>query len=132
MKDIRVASVQFEHAPSDKQANLTQIAHWAEKATSAGAQILATLECCITGYWHLRHLSRADLEALAEPVPGGPSSQALMDLARQHQMTIGAGLVEIAGDECGNSIPWRKPVGLPMRNWTCFTMTQVPHGAGFL
>ena len=68
------------------------------------------------------------MEALAELDPAGPSSQALMALARNHQMTIGAGLVEIAGDECGNPMPWRKPMGLPMRNWTCFTMTQVPHG----
>ena len=98
MKDIRVASVQFEHAPSDKQANLATIAYWAREAASAGAQILVYPECCITGYWHLRHLSRADLEALAEPVPGGPSSQALNALARNHQMTIGAGLVEIDTD----------------------------------
>ena len=98
MKDIRVASVQFEHAPSDKQANLATIAYWAREAASAGAQILVYPECCITGYWHLRKLARADLELLAEPVPGGPSSQALMALARNHQMTIGAGLVEIDTD----------------------------------
>jgi predicted amidohydrolase len=35
---------------------------------------------------------------LAEPVCDGPSSQALMALAEEHNMTIGAGLVEIAGD----------------------------------
>ena len=47
MKDIRVASVQFEHAPSDKQA---KIAYWAREAASAGAEILVYPECCITGY----------------------------------------------------------------------------------
>jgi predicted amidohydrolase len=55
-------------------------------------------ECCISGYWHLRHLSREQLEALAEPVFDGASSRALMDLSRQSGMTVGAGLVESAGD----------------------------------
>ncbi|HCO93392.1 MAG TPA: acyltransferase, partial [Phycisphaerales bacterium] len=46
----------------------------------------------------LRKLSRKELQDLAEPIFDGPSSQALMTLARQHKMTIGAGLVEIADD----------------------------------
>jgi predicted amidohydrolase len=39
------------------------------------------------------------LRALAEPVPDGPSTRALLELSRQHGMTIGAGLVEL--DEAG-------------------------------
>jgi predicted amidohydrolase len=53
---------------------------------------------CITGYWHLRHLSREEIDALAEPVPAGPSTQELVTLARQHNMTVGAGLIERAED----------------------------------
>ena len=98
MKDIRVASVQFEHAPNNKRANLTQIEGFAQQAARQKVEILVFPECCITGYWHLRKLTRADLESLAEPVPNGPSSQGLMALAQKHQMTIGAGLVEIAPD----------------------------------
>ena len=52
-------------------------------------------ECCLTGYWFLRKLSRQELHALAEPVPQGPSSQALLALAREFAMTVGAGLVEV-------------------------------------
>ena len=98
MKNIRVASVQFEHVPSDKQANLVKIEHFVRQAAGHGVELIVFPEACITGYLFLRQLSRKELESLAEPVFDGPSSQALMALAKQHKMTIGAGLVEIDGD----------------------------------
>ena len=61
--------------------------------------MVAFPECCITGYWFLRHLTREQLLALAERVPDGPSTRALLELSRQHGITIGAGLVEL--DEAG-------------------------------
>jgi predicted amidohydrolase len=103
MRDLRVAAVQFEHAPNDKPANLAKIAAFAGDAAARGVEIVAFPECCITGYWHLRKLSRDELVALAEPVPDGPSAQALMDLARHHKMTIGAGLVETEGERLFNT-----------------------------
>lgn len=99
MRNIRVASVQFEHAAGDKAANLAKIDWFAAQAAARQVEILAFPECCVTGYWFLRNLSRADLLALAEPVPDGPSTRALLDLSRRHGMTIGAGLVEL--DEAG-------------------------------
>jgi len=98
MRDIRVASVQMEHVAGDKQANLEKVRAFSAQAADAGAEIVAFPECCLTGYWFLRKLSRAELIELAEPVPGGPSSEALIGLAREHGMTIGAGLVEVADD----------------------------------
>jgi predicted amidohydrolase len=94
MKDVRVAAVQFECAPGDKKANLAKIASFAGAAARAGVQIVAMPECCITGYWFLRKLTREQLESLAEPVPDGPSSQHLLELAERHGVTVGAGLVE--------------------------------------
>ncbi len=94
MRNIRVATVQFEHAPSDKDANLAKIKHFVERAAHQNVEIILFPECCITGYWHLRHLSKEQLTALAEPVFDGPSSQALISLSREHRMTIGAGLIE--------------------------------------
>ena len=38
------------------------------------------------------------LAALAEPVPDGPSCARLLELAAKHRITVGAGLVEAAGD----------------------------------
>jgi len=98
VENIRAAAVQFEHAPNDKRANWLKIEHFVGRAAQSSVQILTFPECCITGYWHLRKLSRAKLEALAEPVFDGPSSQRLRALAQETGMTIGAGLVEIAAD----------------------------------
>jgi predicted amidohydrolase len=91
---IRAAVVQFEHAAGDFAANFAKIESFTARAASAGVQILAFPECCITGYWFLRHLSREQLDALAETIPQGPSTRRLVDLSRRHNMTIGAGLIE--------------------------------------
>ena len=98
MRNVRVAAVQFEHAPGDKRANLDKIRGLVQGAARQGVEIIAFPECCITGYWFLRHLSREELVELAEPVFEGPSSRALLALAVENQMTIGAGLVEIEED----------------------------------
>ena len=98
MRNVRAAAVQFEHAPGDKRANLDKIRGFVQGAARQGVEIIAFPECCITGYWFLRHLSREELVELAEPVFDGPSSRALLALAVESQMTIGAGLVEIAED----------------------------------
>jgi len=82
----------------DKQANLARIGDFVRPAAAQGVELIVFPECCITGYWFLRRLSREQLETLAEPVCSGPSSQALMTLAKEHRMTIGAGLIEMAGD----------------------------------
>jgi len=98
MRNIRVASVQFEHAPGDKRANLKKVRRFVDEAASRGVEIIAFPECCITGYWFLRHLSFEELTKLAESVSEGPSSKALVSLAEDYGMTVGAGLVEIAED----------------------------------
>lgn len=98
MNDVRVAAVQMEHAAGDKNANFAKIERFAQRAAEQKVQILAFPECCIVGYWFLRNLTETQLKELAEPVPAGPSSQRLLSLARRHGMTIGAGLIEIAGD----------------------------------
>jgi predicted amidohydrolase len=57
-------------------------------------ELIVFPECCITGYWFLRNLSREELFRLAEPVFEGPSSKALRERAAKYGVTIGAGLVE--------------------------------------
>ena len=51
-----------------------------EQAAEKGVEILAFPEMCITGYWHVRNLSREEVDALAEPIPDGPSTQRLLAL----------------------------------------------------
>jgi predicted amidohydrolase len=98
MRDIRVATVQFQHAPGDKAYNLDRVRHFVAEAARSAVEIIAFPEMCITGYWHVRKLSQPDVEALAEDVPEGPSTRELLRMSRQHGMTIGAGLIEQSDD----------------------------------
>lgn len=97
-RTLRVASVQFESARADKAANFQKIEAFTARAAAEGARLVVFPECCITGYWFIRHLSVPELAALAEPIPDGPSTQRLRALAQQHRISIGAGLVEAAGN----------------------------------
>lgn len=142
MKNIRVAAVQFEHALGDKAANLSKVTSFAERASAAGVKLIAFPECCLTGYWGLRNMTRAQLEHLAEPVPHGPLSEALLALSERTDMTIGAGLVERSSEgQLFNSYF----VAMPDGRWVChrklhcfihpeidsgdrFTLFDTPHG----
>ena len=99
MRRLRVAAVQLESLPADKEANFQKIEAFTKKAAAEGARLVCFPECCITGYWFIRKLTLAQLAALAEPIPAGPSTRRLSGLAREHKVTIGAGLVEAAGDD---------------------------------
>ena len=98
MRDIRVATVQFQHRPSDKSYNMDRVRHFVREAAKSGVEIITFPEMCLTGYWHVRKLTREAVEALAESVPNGSYSQELLRLSREHKMTIGAGLIERATD----------------------------------
>jgi predicted amidohydrolase len=98
MRDIRVATVQFQHQPGNKSYNLGRVRDFAAEAAQRRVEIIAFPEMCLTGYWHVRKLARDAFEALAEPVPGGRCTQELLRLSREHTITIGAGLIERADD----------------------------------
>jgi predicted amidohydrolase len=97
---IRVAAVQMESVAGDKAFNFDKIESFLEKAAQQSVKIIVFPECCITGYWFIRNLKPTDLYDLAEPIPGGDSSQRLIALSQKYQMTIGAGLIERAGNDC--------------------------------
>ena len=142
MKNIRVASVQMHHAPGDKQSNLTKIKTFVERAAGRGVELIAFPEMCVTGYWHVRNLSREDVDALAEPVPEGPSTEVLLGLSGEHGMTIGAGLIERGGDgSLYNSYVVAMPDGRAechrklhafegphMKSGDSYTVFDTPHG----
>lgn len=122
MQNIRVATVQFQHAPGDKLENLATIERFARQAAAREAQIVVFPECCISGYWHLRKLSRGELLSLAEPVPGGPATARLQALSRELGISIGAGLVERGpGDKLYNSFV----VAMPDGTWACHRKLHV-------
>lgn len=98
MTSLRAATVQFEHAAGDKRHNLAIIAGFCAQAAEAGASIVVFPEMCITGYWHVHSLDRDAVAALAEPIPDGPSTRELIELARRYNLIVGAGLIELAPD----------------------------------
>jgi predicted amidohydrolase len=98
VRDIRVGAAQFEHRDGDKAYNLARIGELTGQAAGQGAEIVSFHECSITGYTFLRHLDRAALAGLAEPVPDGPSTAALIEVARRHGLVVMAGLIEAEGD----------------------------------
>jgi len=142
MRNIRVASVQFHHSAGDKRANLEKVRAFVEQASGAGVELIAFPEMCVTGYWHVRNLPREDVDALAEPVPSGSSTELLLSLSREHGMTIGAGLVERAEDgSLYNSYVVAMPDGRAachrklhafegphMKSGDSYTVFDTPHG----
>ncbi|MEU4805677.1 nitrilase family protein [Actinosynnema sp. NPDC023587] len=108
---VKAASVQFCHRAGDKEYNLATIARYVREAASRGVQLIVFPEMCITGYWHVVGMDRAGIAALAEPVPDGPSVTALLALAREHGVVLGAGLIEVDGDTLHNSYVVAEPDG---------------------
>ena len=51
MRNIRVAAVQFQHAPGDKSANLATIERFVASAAAQKVEIITFPECGISGYW---------------------------------------------------------------------------------
>jgi predicted amidohydrolase len=138
---LRVASVQFMSLPADKDANFATMERFAREAAAAGVKLLVFPECCISGYWFIRNLTLDQLTALAEPVPDGPSTRRLVALARQHQISIGAGLVEAADGAFYNTYVVALPDGTThrhrklhafehpaVRNGSDFTVFDLPGG----
>ena len=67
MENIRAAAVQFQHAPGDKAANMEILRAFVHDAAAREVNLITFPEMCLTGYWHVRNLSREAIEALAEP-----------------------------------------------------------------
>jgi predicted amidohydrolase len=98
MQPIKIATAQFENHSNDKAYNLGVIRQLAVQAKAQGAQVIAFHECAVTGYSFARHLSKAELTAVAELIPEGESVQELIAIAAAVDIVILAGLFEKTGD----------------------------------
>ncbi|WP_166821825.1 nitrilase family protein [Thalassoroseus pseudoceratinae] len=94
MRDIRIAAAQFEHKNADPSSNLSRIDALTRRAVADGAEVVSFHECCISAYSFVQAFSKSELLEIAEPVPDGPSVQALMDLSGDHGVPLLAGLFE--------------------------------------
>ncbi len=133
MRNIKIGAAQFEARDADKAYNLSRIEALTRKAVDEGAEIVSFHECCIPGYTFLQTLSRSRLVELAEPVPGGPSTERLIEIAREYNVPLLAGLVEIENDRLYNTYVAVAPDGFlaKHRKLHAFISKFISSGNGF-
>ncbi|NTI76594.1 hydratase [Agrobacterium rhizogenes] len=71
-----------------------------EQAAAKGAQLAVLPELCNTGYVFE---SRSEVQALAEEIPSGPSTEAWIGAAKRFNMIVVAGITERSGENIYNS-----------------------------
>ncbi|MFV1964363.1 MAG: nitrilase-related carbon-nitrogen hydrolase [Pirellulaceae bacterium] len=99
MREIRVATAQFENRDNDKAFNLSRIRELTRTAVQRGAEIVSFHEVCIPAYSWVQPLGKADLLQVAEPVPDGASVRELIKIAREFKTVVMAGLLEKDSEE---------------------------------
>jgi predicted amidohydrolase len=94
MRDLRVATAQFENRDNDKPYNLSRIRELTRRAVDQGAEIVSFHEMCIPAFTWMQTLSEQQMLDAAEPVPDGPSVRAVHEIAREFGCVVMAGLSE--------------------------------------
>lgn len=112
MRTLKIAVAQFEPKDGDKAYNLSVIEKLTAQAKKAGADVISFHELSITAYTFFKDLSQQDVIALAETVPDGKSTQRLIQIAKEYDITVLAGLVEMEDDKIYNTYICVNPAGL--------------------
>ncbi|CAI2766267.1 nitrilase family protein [Flavobacterium collinsii] len=99
MKNLKIATAQFENKSGDKTYNLAVIEKLSQQAASQGCDVISFHECSVTGYTFARHLSKEQMLDLAELIPSGESILKLTEIARNNNIVILAGLFEKDEDD---------------------------------
>jgi predicted amidohydrolase len=94
MKEIRIATAQFQTRNGDKEFNLSRIKSLTAEAAGLGARVVSFHELSITSYSFLRDLTHSEIVDLSEEVPSGESTSELIRIAGEYGVALLAGLVE--------------------------------------
>ena len=105
---LSIACLQMQPKMADKAFNLLHSLELINAAADQGAQLVVLPELCNTGYMFA---SRQEAFALAEPLPAGPTVQAWLQVARERQLYIVAGICELDGCVLYNSAAVIGPEG---------------------
>lgn len=97
---IKVAACQIEPHIGDKDYNLKKMVEFIDEAANQGATVILLPELANTGYIFN---SRAEAFALAEPVPGGRTTDLLIKKAKERNLYICSGITELDGKVLYNS-----------------------------
>jgi len=99
-ENLKIATAQFENKSGDKHYNLAIIKQLAAEAAHKGAHVIAFHECSVNGYSFARHLTGEQMLDQAELIPQGPSTATLINIAKECNIVVLAGLFE--KDDNGN------------------------------
>lgn len=102
---MRVGFLQFDPIFGEVKSNLDRISDRLSRET---CDLMVLPELFASGY---QFVSETEVRALAEPVPDGPTTQRLVEIARERNMYLAAGLPERAADGCYNSAVLVGPQG---------------------
>jgi len=102
---MRIGLLQFAPQPGNVRANLD---HIARALSGVRADLIVLPELCTTGYLFP---SRSKVTRLSEPVPSGPSCEAMANLSRDTETAIVWGMAEMAGQRIFNSAVMVTPQG---------------------
>lgn len=103
---MRVGYLQFDPVFGQVSRNLDLVA---DRLAEARCDLLVLPELFASGY---QFVSKEEVESLAEPVPGGPTTQRLVDIARAQTCHLVAGLPERHQGQCYNSAVLVGPGGV--------------------
>lgn len=105
---VRVALVQFDAVPGERDRNLAAMERLAEQAAGGGADLVLFHELATSDYVD-------DIDPLAEPIPDGPSCRRMGLLASRLGCHIGFGLPEREEDRRYIAYVFLGPRGLTAR-----------------
>jgi predicted amidohydrolase len=94
---MRVGFYQFNPVFGEVKRNLDSVC---TRIAQEPCDLMVLPELFASGY---QFASKQEVDSLAEPVPAGPTTQRLLEVARDRRMSIVAGLPERAGGRCYNS-----------------------------
>ncbi len=90
-ENLKVAAVVMQSAVGKTAINLARMEHFARQAAAKKVQVLCFPELALSGY-----TLRKENLSIAEPIPG-PSSDAVLKVARKNRVTILTGMMERDG-----------------------------------
>lgn len=94
---MKIGYFQFDALFGEVKRNLDRVAQRLERVD---CDLMVLPELFASGY---QFVSREEVVALAEPIPDGPTTQRLLEIARARHMHLVAGLPERGQDGCYNS-----------------------------
>jgi predicted amidohydrolase len=105
VQSIRVAAVSMNGFLGEPEKVLNNIGRWCEQAAAEKAELVLFPELVVHGH------CTPNTWDLAEPVPDGPSSQRIVQLARRYRLVLAVGLSEKERDIVYNTVVIAGPDG---------------------